>query len=290
MKMLGREGEDGADAADDAVDEEGDDDLMRADGGEPRLRRIREPSEPQLKERLDRIAHIEGEEKDERHDAEEDGDAPDLVREGAVELIRKDVLALLVDHDLVDDLADEVILLVDDVRLVASIEDGGKLDGILFRDLLVSLEELDGVPALVGGIGYFLLSSPIMAVDLVLDGIRIDHRIFRVVVVNVMRFHLVVVDEVVRPDAVLVVDGGVEEGVEPLALSCRHGDDGDAQHLGEAVHIDLHAALLNDVHHVESHDDGLSELQKLKRQIEAALERGGVDDVMMTSTSSLKMN
>ena len=257
---VGQEGEDGPDAADDAVDEEGDEDGVRADGGEPRLRRIRKPAEPQLKERFDRVAHIEGEEEDERHDAEEDGDAPHLVREGAVELIGEDVLPLLVDHDFMDDLVDEVVLLIDDVRFVASVEDGRKFDGVFFRDLFVALEKLDGVPAFVGGIGVLFVEFTDNGVDLILDGIRIDHRIFRVMVVNVVGGGLVLVDEMIGPRAVLVVDGGVEEGIEPLPLSRRHGDDGDAEHLGEAVHIDLHAALCNDVHHVESHDDGLAEL------------------------------
>ena len=268
---VGQECEDGPDAADDAVDEEGDEDGVRADGGEPRLRRIREPRKSQLKERFDRIAHIEGEEENERHDAEEDGDAPHLVREGAVELIGEDVLPLLVDHDFMDDLVDEVVFLIDDVRFVASVEDGRKFDGVFSRDLLVAFQKLDGVPAFVRGIGVLFVELTDNGVDLVLDGIRIDHRVFRVMVVDVMGGGLVVVDEIVGSRAVLVVDGGVEEGVEPLPLSRRHGDDGDAEHLGQAVHVDLHAALLNDVHHVESHDDGLAELQKLQREIEAAL-------------------
>ena len=257
---VGQEGEDGPDAADDAVDEEGDEDGVRADGGEPRLRRIRKPAEPQLEERFDGVAHIEGEEEDERHDAEEDGDAPHRVREGSVELIGEDVLPLLVDHDFMDDLVDEVVFLIDDVRFVTSVEDGRKLNGVFFRDLLVAFQKLDGVPAFVGRIGVLFVEFTYNGVDLVLDGIRVDHRVFRMVVVDVMGRGLVVVDEVVGSRAVLVVEGGVEEGVEPLPLSRRHGDDGDAEHLGQAVHINLHAALCNDVHHVESHDNGLAEL------------------------------
>ena len=116
------------------------------------------------------------------------------------------------------------------------------------------------MPALVGRIGVLFVEFTDNNVDLILDGIRIDHRVFRMVVVDVMGGELVVVDEVVGSRAVLVMDGGVEEGVEPLPLSRRHGDDGDAEHLGQAVHIDLHAALCNDVHHVECHDNGLAEL------------------------------
>ena len=268
---VGQEGEDGPDAADDAVNEEGDEDGVRADGGEPRLRRIRKPAEPQLEERFDGVAHIEGEEEDERHDAEEDGDAPHLVREGAVELIGKHVLPLLVYHDFMDDLVDEVVLLIDDVRFVISVKDRRKLHGVFFRDLLVAFQKLDGVPALVGGIEVMFIELADDTIDLVLDGIRIDHRVFRVMVVDVMGRGLVVVDEIVGPRAVFVVDGGVKEGVEPLALSCRHGDDGDAEHFREAVHVDFHTAFLNDIHHVESHDDGFAELQKLQREIEAAL-------------------
>ena len=159
-----------------------------------------------------------------------------------------------------DDLVDEVVLLIDDVRFVTSVEDGRKLHGVFFRDLLVAFQKLDGVPAFVGSIGVLFVEFTYNGVDLIFDGIRIDHRVFRVMVVDVMRGGLVVVDEIVGPRAVLVVDGGVEEGIEPLPLSRRHGDDGDAEHFGQAVHIDLHAALLNDIHHVESHDDGLAEL------------------------------
>ena len=60
-----------------------------------------------------------------------------------------------------------------------------------------------------------------------------------------------------------VMEGGVHQGVETGFLSRADRDYRDSEHFLHTVNVDLHAALLYYVHHVESHDDRLSELDEL---------------------------
>ena len=53
----------------------------------------------------------------------------------------------------------------------------------------------------------------------------------------------VLVHEGVGPFGVFVVNGGVNEYVQPRPLACGDGYDGHAEHFGQAVHVNLHAAL-----------------------------------------------
>ena len=76
------------------------------------------------------ISDREGEEEDDRHDAEEYRDAPQRACKNSVGVLREHILALFVEHDLFYYLAYEVVLLVDDVRLVAPVEHIWQLYGI----------------------------------------------------------------------------------------------------------------------------------------------------------------
>ena len=161
----------------------------------------------------------------------------------------------------------------------------------LLGDLLVAFQQLERVPAQVGQAGVALLQRGDDLVDLVLDLVRVDHGVFGVVVVLVVGHRLVLVDQQVGAGAVLVVGRRVQQGVQAAALPGRHRDDRDAQHLGQAVQVDLHAALFHNVHHVQGHDHRLAQLQELQRQVKPAFQRGGVhhvdDDVHLVAEDEL---
>ena len=178
-----------------------------------------------------------------------------------------------------NDLVDEVVLLVDDLRLIVLVQHVGQIDGVFFRDLLVVFKQFERIPTLVGKIRILLVQLRNDAVDLVLDRIRIHHGIFGMMIMDMMGNLRMLMDELLGFRMPLVVNCRMQQDVKALALPRTDGNDGNAQHLGQTVQIDLHAALFHNVHHVERQDNGLFQLQKLERQIETALERRGVHDV-----------
>ena len=183
------------------------------------------------------------------------------------------------EHDLFYYLAYEVVLLVDDVRLVAPVEHIGQLYGIFRAYLLVAFEQLQRMPAVVDQVRIAFLELRDEQVYLVLDGVGIDHRKFRVVVVGVLGCVLMDMDEPVRCRVVLVVYRSVEKYVEAAALARRDWNDRNAEHLRQAVKVYLHPAFFDDVHHVEREHYRPPELQQLEREIEAAFQRRSVHDV-----------
>ena len=152
--------------------------------------------------------------------------------EHAVERLGQAVLPLLVHENFAYDLVDEVVLLVDDLRLVALVQHVGQVDGVLFADLLVPLEQLEGVPTLVDEARVFFVEGGDDGVDLVLHLVRVHHRVFLVVVVAVVRYARVLVHQRVGRGVPLVVHGGVQQDVQPPPLARGDGHHRDAQHLG----------------------------------------------------------
>ena len=274
-----QEGHDCAHTCDYAVDDEGAYDLARVHRREQGAHRSAERVYAQLEPALEPVAHREGEEEGEGHDKQEDGDAPDPARQDGVGPLGEDVALLLVQKHLVDYLADKVVFLVDYVGLIAPVEHLREVHGVFLADLLVALEELERVPAVVLQVRIAPGELGDNLVNLVLNLVGVHHGVLAVVVVPVVRDLAVLVYEPVRMRLADVVLRRVHERVEAAALARRDGHDGDAQHLGQAVQVYLHAALFDDVHHVQRHDHGLAQLEELQSEVEAALERAGVHDV-----------
>ena len=238
-----------------------------------------EPVYGQLQPALEPVAHRKRQQEGQRHDAEEDGYAPDPARQDSVRLFRQHVLPLLVQQHLADYLADEVILLVYYVGLIAAVEHLRQVHGILIADLLVALEQLDGVPAVILQVRVAPLQLGDDLVYLVLNGVGVHHGVLAVVVMCVVRYLRVLVDEPVRVRLVPVVLGRVHEYVQPAPLARRNRHHRYAQHLRQPVQVYLHAALFHDVHHVQRHHHRLAQLQQLQGQVEAPLQRARVHNV-----------
>ena len=69
----------------------------------------------------------------------------------------------------------------------------------------------------------------------------------------------------------------LEQLLDALVLKGRDHHDRAAELFGELGGIDLVAVLLDQVGHVEGNDHGQAGLDNLKRQIQVALQVGGVD-------------
>ncbi len=61
------------------------------------------------------------------HDSQKDGDTPHFAGEQFVRPLGEQILPFLVEQDFTDDFPDEVIFLVDDVRLIAAVQHLGKV-------------------------------------------------------------------------------------------------------------------------------------------------------------------
>ena len=71
----------------------------------------------------------------------------------------------------------------------------------------------------------------------------------------------------------------LEKLLDTLVLKGRDHHDRAAELLGELVRVDLIAVLLDQVGHVEGDDYGQAGLDNLKRQVQVALEVGGIDNL-----------
>ena len=79
-----------------------------------------------------------------------------------------------------------------------------------------------------------------------------------------------------RALAVLVVGCCVHQDVQAGFPAGGYRDHRDAQHFRQAVQVDLHAPLLDNVHHVQGQDHRLAQLDQLQSQIQVALQGRGV--------------
>ena len=71
----------------------------------------------------------------------------------------------------------------------------------------------------------------------------------------------------------------LKELLDTLVLKGRDHHDRAAELLGQLGGVDLVAVLLDQVGHVEGDDYGQTGLDNLKRQVQVALEVGGIDDL-----------
>ena len=204
------------------------------------------------------------------HDDHKDRQAQNTVGNHAVDLLGSAHLGRSLGHALVDDVRDDAIALTGDdglgivVAVLLALSDqllhaSGLLLGEVdeFAGVCITLEQLNGViAALVGGNARRKVVLDV--VQNVLDG-----------GIELVLRHLA------------LGSSGLLDLLEQLrdALVLKSGDHHDraAELLGELVRVDLVAVLLDQVGHVEGDDHGQAGLDDLKRQVQVALEVGGVD-------------
>ena len=208
----------------------------------------------------------------EHHDGE-DGQAQPAVGDDTVDLVGSGQLTgvfLLVTG--LDDLGDVDVALVGDDGLGVVVQlllgsldvlldvghDGG-VDLQLVQHLVVTLEDLDGVPAL-------LLLGQVMYGGLLDVGDGVLHG----------------AGEGVHGHGLGGL-GGLHGGLGGLhdALALQGGDLHDlaAQLAAQLVHVDLVAVLADHVHHVDGDDHRDAQLGQLGGQVQVTLQVGAVDDI-----------
>ena len=204
------------------------------------------------------------------HDDHKDRQAQNTVGNHAVDLLGGAHLGRSLGHALVDDVRDDAIALTGDdglgivVAVLLALGDqflhaSGLLLGEVdeFAGVCITLEQLDGViAALVGG--------------------NARRQIFLDVVQNVLDGGV----ELVLRHLALGSSGLLnllEQLLDALVLKGRDHHNRAAELLGQLVRVDLVAVLLDQVGHVEGNDHRQAGLDNLKRQVQVALEVGGVD-------------
>ena len=205
-----------------------------------------------------------------KHDDHEDRQAQDTVGNHAVDLLGGAHLGGSLGHALVDDVGDDAVALTGDdglgivVAILLALGDQllhasglllGEVDEL--AGVRIALEQLDGVvAALVGGDARRQVVLDVG--QNVLDG----------------RVELVLRHLALGSSGLLNL---IEQLRDALVLKSRDHHDRAAELLGELVGVDLVAVLLDQVGHVEGDDHGQTGLDNLKRQVQVALEVGGVD-------------
>ena len=167
--------------------------------------------------------------------------------------MRDDAIALTGDDGL--GIVVAVLLALGDQFLHASGLLLGEVDE--FAGVCITLEQLDGViAALVGG--------------------NARRKVVLDVVQNVLnrRIKLVLRHLALGSSGLLDL---LEQLLDTLVLKSRDHHDRTAELLGQLVGVDLVTVLLDQVGHVEGDDHGQAGLDNLKRQVQVALEVGGVD-------------
>ena len=206
------------------------------------------------------------------HDDNEDRQAQNTIGNHAVDLLGGAHLGRSLGHALVDDVSDHAIALTGDdglgVVVAILLALGDQLlhaSGLLLREVdefagvCITLEQLNGViAALVGGNARRKVVLDV--VQNVLDG-----------GVELVLRHLAL-----GSSGLLDL---LEQLLDALVLKGRDHHSRAAELLGKLVRVDLVAVLLDQIGHVEGDDHGQAGLDDLKRQVQVALEVGGIDNL-----------
>ena len=206
------------------------------------------------------------------HDDHKDRQAQDTIGNHAVDLLGGAHLGRSLGEALIDDMRDDAIALAGDdglgvvVAILLALGDQllnasgfllGEVDEL--AGIRIALEQFDGiVAALVGGNACRQVVFDV--VQNVLDG----------------GIELVLRHLALGSSGLLNL---LEKLLDTLVLKGRDHHDRATELLGELVRVDLIAVLLDQVGHVEGDDYGQAGLDNLKRQVQVALEVGGIDNL-----------
>ena len=194
-------------------------------------------------------------------------------------MLRALCLLALIYQDLIDHFFDKVVLLINDILLVAPVHDPLCIHRMPLQDRLVLFQHLDRMPAHIFHLrlaGAELLDD---GVDLVLDDVIVHHGVLTVVIVLMPRLLRMMVDERPLLRIFLVMGDCMHQDLQAAAFARRHRDRRDAQHLRETVQVDLHAPLFHHVHHIERQHHRLAKLNELQRQVQVPLQAGRIHHI-----------
>ncbi len=243
---------------------------------EARPQRVPQLVERPEQERFERIADLEDDDKKGHEDRGQDDIAEHGVHEDGVDLlVPRHPLAVQDAARLFGELHGLVMALRRDDLVrgrAAVLFDGppGAVDGLFEPGLHVAekiaagvaggLDELDGREAGIGDDREPRRQEALDLGDLGLDVVREADRLEG----------LAFVQDVERP---------VKKLADAAAVGGDGRDDGDAEEPLRLDRVELDAPALGDVDHVEGDNHGIAELDELERELEAAAQRRGVDDV-----------
>ena len=206
------------------------------------------------------------------HDDDKDRQAQDTVGNHTVDLLGGAHLGRGLGEALIDDVRDDAIALTGDdglgIVVAVLLALGDQLlhaSGLLLGEVdelagvCITLEQLDGVIATLVS-GNARRQVVLDVVQNVLDG-----------GVELVLRHLAL-----GSSGLLNL---LEQLLDALVLKGRDHHDRAAELLGELVRVDLVAVLLDQVGHVEGNNHGQAGLDNLKRQVQVALEVGGIDNL-----------
>jgi len=204
------------------------------------------------------------------HDDHKDRQAQDTVGNHAVDLLGGAHLGRSFGHALVDNVGNHAIALAGDDGL-----------GVVVAILLALGDQLlDASGLLLGEVdelaGVRVALKQLDSVVATLVGGNARRQVVLDVVQNVLDGGIELVLRHLALGSSRLLDL-LEQLLDTLVFKGRDHHDRAAKLLGKLVRVDLVAVLLHEVGHVEGHDHGQAGLDNLKRQVQVALEVGGID-------------
>ena len=204
------------------------------------------------------------------HDDHKDRQAQDTVGNHAVDLLGGAHLGRSLGHALVDNVGNHAIALAGDDGL-----------GVVVAILLALGDQLlDASGLLLGEVdelaGVRVALKQLDSVVATLVGGNARRQVVLDVVQNVLDGGIELVLRHLALGSSRLLDL-LEQLLDTLVFKGRDHHDRATELLGQLVGVDLVAVLLDQVGHVEGDDHGQAGLDNLKRQVQVALEVGGID-------------
>ena len=103
---------------------------------------------------------------------------------------------------------------------------------------------------MIGDLRIVTLQYILDLIDLILDLIRIDHRIIFVMIMSVMRNAGMIVFQSFRMGRIFMMLCRMDQDIKACPFSGRNRNNRDSQHFRKTVQVDLHAPFFHDIHHI----------------------------------------
>ena len=117
------------------------------------------------------------------------------------------------------------------------------------------------MPAIILQIRILGLQQDAQLIDLIFQDITIHHGKIMMMIMLVMGDFRMIVNQLIRMGAILMMNSCVQEYTQTAALQSRYGDDRYAEHFRQTVQIDFHTAFFYNIHHIQGDDDRTAQFQ-----------------------------
>ena len=135
------------------------------------------------------------------------------------------------------------------------------------------------MPTVIKKVRIGTLQHILQLVDFIFQPVAIHHGKILMMIVLVMCFIGMIMNQPVGMYVVLMVDSRMQQDAESPPLQRGNGNDWHAQHLRQTVQVNFHTTFFDNIHHVERYYDRPPQFEQLQSQIEISFQRRCIDDI-----------